>query len=105
MIVNYAPEALKDLQNVKLSIIDTFDNPKLAEDVVKDIFKETLRLEIFPYSGPEVEIGGSTKNGYRYLFCRKNYVFYRIEDDMVQVVRVLNEKQEFIRILYGTTEE
>lgn len=105
MIIYYAPKALDDLQNVKLSVIETFYDEELADEVVKDILASIRKLEIFPYAGPELEIGGSTQNGYRYLFCRKNYVFYRVEDEYVHIIRVLNEKQEFIRILYGVTEE
>ena len=105
MIVYYAPKAFDDLQNVKLSVIEAFYDAKLADEVIKDISASIRKLEIFPYAGPELEIGGSTKNGYRYLFCRKNYVFYRVEGEYVHIVRVLNEKQEFIRILYGITEE
>ena len=43
--------------------------------------------------------------GYRFLFCRKNYIFYRIEGDTVRIVRILNEKREFVRILFGIIEE
>ena len=105
MTVYYAPKALEDLKNVRSSIIETFYDTRLAEAVLNDIVLSIRKLEEFPYAGPELEIGGSAQNGYRYLFCRKNYIFYRVEDETIYIVRVLNEKQEFVRILYGETGE
>ena len=41
---------------------------------------------------------------YRYLFREKNYVFYRIGNEEISIVRVLNEKQDYTRILFGISE-
>lgn len=30
-----------------------------------------------------------------------NYTFYRIEADKIKIVRILNEKQDFMNILFG----
>lgn len=38
---------------------------------------------------------------YYYLLIKSNYVFYRIEGDTVKIIRVLNEKQDFLQILFG----
>ena len=38
---------------------------------------------------------------YRFLVVKPNYIFYRIESDMVKIVRILNEKQDFLQILFG----
>lgn len=54
--------------------------------------------------GAVVTLSNGIEIGYRYLFCRHNYIFYRIEKDIVHIARVLHEKQEFMRILYGITE-
>lgn len=40
---------------------------------------------------------------YHYLVVKPNYVFYRVENDIVRVIRILNEKQDFLRILFGIT--
>lgn len=104
MRVVYAPEAIRDLQTVKNSIVEKFADTKLAEDVVSNITKNIRNLEMFPKMGTPVTISNDIEIGYRYLFCKHNYVFYKIDQDTVYISRVLNEKQEFMRILYGITE-
>ena len=52
----YAPAALADLQNVKASVIENFDDPELAEDVLRTITKRVRNLELFPYMGEEVRL-------------------------------------------------
>ena len=69
----YAPAALADLQNVKAAVIENFDDPELAEDVLRTITKRVRNLELFPYMGEEVRLPVSGSTGYRYLFIKKNY--------------------------------
>jgi len=38
---------------------------------------------------------------YRYLFIEKNYVFYHLEDDTVFIIRIINERQDFMHLLFG----
>lgn len=40
------------------------------------------------------------QSDYRYIFTEKNYVFYRVEYDKVQIVRVLNEYQDYMKQLF-----
>ena len=105
MQVYYTPESLADLQNVKKSVIETFFDEKLAEDVLKTITKSIRNLEIFPYMGTEVRLSNGVVTEYRYLFIKHNYAFYRVEMEQVRVVRVLHERQDYMRILFGITEE
>ena len=105
MQIYYTPEALEDLQNVKSSIIETFFDEKLAVDTLKSITKSVRNLEMFPYIGKELFLSGGIATGYRYLFSKHNYVFYRVEQDMVRVIRVLHECQDYMRVLFGITED
>ena len=38
---------------------------------------------------------------YHYLVVKPNYIFYRVEGDTVRVIRILNEKQDFLQLLFG----
>ena len=105
MQIYYTPESLADLQNVKKSVIETFFNEELAVDVLKAIIGIIRNLEVFPYMGMELRLSSGAATGYRYLFCKHNYVFYRVEKDLVRIVRVLHEGQDYMRVLFGITEE
>lgn len=34
-------------------------------------------------------------------YTRQNHIFYRIEKDMILVIRILNENQDYMRNLFG----
>lgn len=101
MKIEYTPESLRDLQKIREIIIDRFMDEKIALKVQKDITQSIRKLEIFPNMGEDLSETVKAGEGYRFLFCRKNYIFYRIEGDTVRIVRILNEKREFVRILFG----
>lgn len=92
MELYYTPSARNDLINIKESVIEKFDDEKLAIEVLKKITKTVRQLVMFPYLGQELSGMTGIYTEYRCLFCEKNYVFYRIEMDRVCVIRVLNER-------------
>ena len=61
-------------------------------------------MKLFPYMGIELVKTTGVLTDYRSLFCRHNYIFYRIEKDDVLIIRILNEKQDYMRILFGIKE-
>ena len=104
MKVKYSPRALEDLQKIRASIVEKFDSEKLAEKTLRKIMASIEVLEVFPYKGVELKSIIDVDTDYRYIFGQKNYVFYRIADEKVLIIRVLNEKQDYMRILWGISE-
>ena len=95
----YTPKALEDLQGVKSYITEQFGASK-AKIGVREITSAARQLEIFPDEGSSLEELIDYPTDYHYLVVKPNYVFYRIEGDTVRVIRILNEKQGFLRILF-----
>ena len=56
---------------------------------------------MFPGKGSRLEALIEYPTDYHYLVVKPNYVFYRVEGDTVRVIRILNEKQDFLQILFG----
>lgn len=98
--LSYSPKSLDDLENIKY-IISERHGIDIAKRILKKMISEIRRLEQFPNSGQNLSRSIEVQTDYWYLFTEKNYVFYRIEGNIVRVMRVLNEKQEFIQILFG----
>ena len=96
----YAPKALNDLQEVKAYVAEQFGGDK-AKACIKEITSTARQLEIFPQEGPCLEDIIEYPTDYRYLVVKPNYIFYRIEGDIVRIIRILNEKQDFLQILFG----
>ena len=104
MKVRYTPEALRDLQRISASIMEKFNNETVEKRVLKNITGAIRGLEVFPYKGVEVQAGVGVLTDYRYIFNEKNYVFYRIEEEEISIIRILNEKQDYMRVLFGISE-
>lgn len=105
MEIYYTPRARNDLVNIKESVIENFDDENLAIEVLKKIIKVVRQLVMFPYLGQELSGITGIYTEYRCLFCEKNYVFYRVEENRICVIRILNEKLDYMRILFGASEQ
>lgn len=96
----YTPKALDDLQGIKAYVTRQFGEGK-AKSCIKEITSTTKQLELYPGEGPRLEDLIEYPTDYHYLVVKPNFVFYRVEGDTVRVIRVLNEKQDFLQILFG----
>ena len=96
----YTPKALDDLQEMKSYITRQFDGNK-AKECIKEITSIARQLESFPEEGPSLKDLIEYSTDYHYLVIKPNYIFYRIECDTVKIIRILNEKQDFLQILFG----
>lgn len=98
--IMYAPRALEDLQGIKTYTSVNFGRDK-AKDCVQKLTKTVRQLERFPEEGQRLEGLLDYPTNYYYLFVKPDYIFYRIEEDTVKIIRILDEKQDFLRILFG----
>ncbi len=96
----YVPKALDDLQGIKTYVAKQFGEGK-AKASVKEITSTVKQLELFPGEGSRLEDLIEFPTDYHYLVIKPNYVFYRVEGDTVRIIRILNEKQDFLQILFG----
>lgn len=96
----YAPKALEDIQGIKTYVAKQFGEGK-AKVSVKEITSTVKQLELFSGEGSCLEDLIEFPTDYHYLVIKPNYVFYRVEGDTVRIIRILNEKQDFLQILFG----
>lgn len=98
--VKYSPKALEDLHRIKSHITENFGD-EVAKKVLTKITTNVRRLEKFSASGIMLAGVIDVPTDYLYLFIEKDYVFYRIDGEAVHIVRVLNEQQDYMQILFG----
>ena len=96
----YTPKALDDLQGIKAYVAKQFGESK-GKSCAKEITSTVKQLELFPGEGPCLEDLIEYPTDYHYLVIKPNYIFYRVESDTVRVIRILNEKQDFLQLLFG----
>lgn len=96
----YTPKALDDLQGIKTYVSRQFGADR-AKICAREIVTTVRQLEMFPDEGSYLQDLIEYPTDYHYLVIKPNYIFYRIENDTVRVIRILNEKQDFFQILFG----
>ena len=100
MHIVFSPEALNDIEQIKDYLIDQFGD-KTATKNIKRVIKEIKTLESFPLKGSGVWERYGIDSEYRYIYANKNYVFYRVDEYTVKVIRILDARRDFLTILFG----
>ena len=98
--VEYSPKALDDLLHISDYITENWGE-KVVKQKLKKITTDIRRLEQFPLSGVNLGKIIDVTTDYFYIFTEKNYVFYYLEIDKIRIIRVLNERQDYIKHLFG----
>ncbi len=100
MKIVFSPEALKDIEEIKSYLLGQFGDETTAKNI-KKILKEIRTLSSFPLKGSGIWERYGIDSEYRFLYTNKNYVFYRIDDDVIRIIRVLDARRDFLNILFG----
>lgn len=98
--VDITPEAYNDLELIKESLDEEYGVTK-EKKILKDIIKDVRRLAQYPETDIKLFERFGIITDYKCIYTNKNYVFYRIEDDYIKVIRVLDHRRDFLYILLG----
>ena len=99
--IKFSPEAITDLQRTKAYITEELCNEQAAAGTVAKITKRIRQLSVFPEIGVLLSSIVDFETDYRFLVCGNYTVFYRIENQIVNIVRVLYGRRNFMQILFG----
>lgn len=99
--IKFSPEAISDLQQIKAYITDELCNDKAALNTIGKIIKKIRMLADFSASGAPFSSIVGFETDYRFLVCGNYMVFYRIEDQTINIIRVLYGRRNFMQILFG----
>ena len=98
--IDFSPEALKDIEETKDYLTAEFGE-KTSTDKLKKVMKSIRLLDQFPLQGSGIWERYGIESDYRYIYTTRNYVFYRIEDDAIKIIRILDARRDFVNILFG----
>ena len=106
MKLRYTPEAISDLQEIKSYIKSTLYNPTAALRISKAILAACSSLKSFPKMGMSMKSKTGFETDLRMLICESWVAVYRIEDEsgMISVARIMDARQDYMRILFGEVE-
>ncbi len=100
MTVRYTPEAMNDLRETKGYIRKVLKNPKAATRITKAVLDACSQLKNHPQMGMSLEARTGIPSDLRYLICEKYIALYRIDGNVISVARILDGRQDYLRILF-----
>ena len=100
-----SPLAQDDLHEICAYITDELQNPSAAKNKVAQIVIRLRSLVDFPLMGASLSSIADMETDYRFLVCGNYTTFYRYEEKTVYVIRVLHNRRDFMKILFGHVKE
>ncbi len=98
--VKITPQAAEDLLEIKNYIENELQNPIAAKNTVLKIVETYENLAEFPEIEIPVERYVAFPTDYKFVLANNYSIFYRIEDKIVRVIRIMYSKRDFVRILF-----
>ena len=97
--------AASDLAEISSYITLELHNPQAARRIVKSITHDLRHLQQNPHLGFSVSAKIGRGNDLRALLSGNYFLFYRVKGETIQVARVLDGRQDYLRVLFGAAEE
>ncbi len=103
--IKISPKVRDDLAEIKDYISRELCNTQAAEKLVSKILKKIHGLSEFPGTGTLLSTVVDVQTDYRFLVSGNYLIFYRYEDNVVFISRILYGRREYMRILFGDLSE
>jgi plasmid stabilization system protein ParE len=97
--VHYSEVALADLDDIWGYITFELMNPDAAVNTVNGIIDAIDKLSEYPLSGTPLNTLLDIVSDYRFVIYRNYLAFYHLENNAVNIDRVLYEGRDFIKAL------
>ena len=98
--LKYSHSAVKDLEEIGDYITETLHSPLAALNTVGKIQDIIDKLADFPLMGALLSSIFDMETDYRFLVSGNYIIFYRVQDDIVYIDRVLYNKRDYIAVLF-----
>lgn len=101
MNLRYTPAAIFDLEEISVFISDVLFNPEAAHRIIDSISKSCEHLKEQPLLGIELRKKTGRNVEGRCLISGQYIIIYDL-DDAVSILRVLDSRVDYLRILFGS---
>ena len=97
MRVVYRPAAIEDIKSTAAYLESELKNPQAAERFKERILYSVSLLKDNPNMGNLLSNKyDSIESDYQYIIVNKQLVFYEINDEVIEVVRVLDGRTDYL---------
>ena len=98
--IAYSEIALLKRKAIKKDIKDRYGKER-ADKFSKHVSKSIAELKKFPELGISLREKYDLDCDYYILFIEHNYFIYRILEDLILILEIFNEKEDFMYQLFG----
>lgn len=96
----YSPDYTEKIKTLKIYLDNQFGSD-VRKRVIKDIGIKVRSLRDNENIGYSVRDMYGVDTDCLCFFIRKNYVFYKVDDDCIYIINIYNEREDFMRNLFG----
>ena len=105
MRIKYRPAAIKDVDRACDYLRNKLHNPSAAQNLTTKLLHSISLLKENPCMGvPLSSKPEALETDYRFLVVSKQLVFYQVADDVIEIVRILDGRTDYLARLFGTEE-
>lgn len=98
--VDITPRTHEDLSELKTYLLMEFGET-CAKRVLGAVCDDIEKLAVFSEMGVNILAKHGIVSDYLCFVTHKNCVFYRVEGEFIRVIRVLDERRDYLRVLLG----
>ena len=101
MKIKYRPAAIQDMDAACAYLRDQLHNPSAADALINRILHSVSLLKDNPYMG--APLGGKLEGlqtDVRFLIVSKQLVFYEIDGEIIEIIRVLDGRTNYLAKLF-----
>ncbi|MGN0529302.1 MAG: type II toxin-antitoxin system RelE/ParE family toxin [Eubacterium sp.] len=97
MKIVYTPAAINDINSTSDYLKNELKNPQAAQKFKEHILHTISLLKDNPEIGPLLSSKYDTvENNYRYIIVNEQIVFYEINDSIIEIIRVLDGRTDYL---------
>ena len=100
MQIIYKKTAIDDLLNTENYIISRFNNEQAAQKLKSTLVNTIALLKDNPYLGPKMSDRFNVDTSLRYLVVSKQLVFYNVNKENIEILRILDSRQDYLSLLF-----
>lgn len=96
----YSEAALSKRKAIKRNIRERY-GPDLANKISRHVSKTISKLKNFPQMGVSMRKMYGIDCDYYMIFIEHNYFIYRIDGNIIMILEIFNEKEDFMYKMFG----
>ena len=100
MKLYYRPAAIDDIEKTADYIKTQMKNPAAADKLTQTLVSTIALLKDNPEMGMKISDKFDSESDYRFIIVHKQIVFYEINSDYIEAVRVLDGRTDYLTRLF-----